>query len=116
MCNYPININQYLTTSTDFVITQFIKSPEKPTDELATYIDNQYQLTQSLNQLFIIKSFGIGRLPTQLVSNICIEDRRSPEWLELLKFYKCGNSINNAIPFVNCETNFNLIRGCLGEK
>lgn len=116
MCDYQININQYLTTSTDFVITQFIKSPEKPTDELATYIDNQYQLTQSLNQLFIIKSFGINKLPTQLEHHICIEDQRSLEWLELLKFYKCGNSINNAIPFVNCETNFNLIRGCVGEK
>lgn len=66
--------------------------------------------------MFIIKSFGIDNLPTQLASNICIEDQRSLEWLELLKFYKCGNSINNVVPFVNCETNFNLIRGCVGEK
>lgn len=116
MCNYPINIDNYLSNSTDFVITQFIKSPEKPTVELATYIDNQYQLTQSLNQLFLIKSFGIGRIPIQLAPHICIENQRSPEWLELLKFYKCGNSINNVVPFVNCETNFNLIRGCVGEK
>lgn len=116
MSDYPININDYLSNSTDFVITQFIKSPEKPTVELSTYIDNQYQLTQSLNQLFVIKSFGINRLPTQLVLHICVENQRSPEWLELLKFYKCGNSINNTIPFVNCETNFNLIRGCVGEK
>ena len=84
--------------------------------ELATYIDNRYQLSQSLNHLFVIKSFGIDKLPTQLVSNICTEDQRSPEWLELLKFYKCGNSIDNTISFVNCETNFNLIRGCIGEK
>jgi len=116
MLNYQINIDEYLSNSTDFVITQFIKSPEKPTIELTTYIDEQYQLTQSLNQLFIIKSFGIDKLPIQLVSHICIEDQRSHEWLELLKFYKCGNSINNIISFVNCQTNYNLIRGCIGEK
>ena len=30
MSVYPINIDNYLLNSTDFVITQFIKSPEKP--------------------------------------------------------------------------------------
>lgn len=36
--------------------------------------------------------------------------------MELLKFYKCGNTINNTIPFIDAETNYYLIRGCLGEK
>jgi len=45
-----------------------------------------------------------------------LENQRSSEWLDLLRFYQCGNSINNTIPFVNSDTNFNLIRGCLGEK
>lgn len=30
MSDYPINIDNYLSNSTDFVISQFIKSPEKP--------------------------------------------------------------------------------------
>lgn len=116
MYKVPINVDEYLLNSTDFVVNQFIKSPERPTQQLAEYIDTLYQSTQSLNQIFQIKSFGINTLPEQIIPHICIEDQRSPEWLDLLKFYKCGNSINNAIPYVDCETNFNLIRGCIGEK
>jgi hypothetical protein len=117
MTEINVSIDEYLLSkSTDFIINEFIKSPQIPTPELANFINNQYQQTLSLNQLFIIKSFGINKLPTQLLNNICIEDQRSPEWIELLKFYKCGNSINNTINYIDCETNFNLIRGCVGEK
>ena len=113
-----VSIDEYLLSidKPDFIINEFIKSPEIPTPELANFINNQYQQTLSLNQLFIIKSFGINKLPTELLNHICIEDQRSHEWIELLKFYKCGNSINNTIKFIDCETNFNLIRGCVGEK
>lgn len=112
-------IDEYLLSidKSDLVMmSEFIKSPEIPTPELETFVNNQYKQTLSLNQLFIIKSFGLNKLPTQLLNHICNEDQRSPEWIDLLKFYKCGNSINNTINFIDCGTNFNLIRGCLGEK
>lgn len=116
MADVNVSIDEYLLKSPDFDVAEFIKSPNVPTQELATFINEQHQQTQSVNQIFIIKSFGIDKLPAQMLSNVCVEDQRSPEWLELLKFYKCGNSVNNPINFVDCETNFNLIRGCIGEK
>lgn len=121
MLNYKIDIDTYLehcnlNCSNNFMINEFIKSPEKPTIQLSEYINNQYKLTKSLNEIFILYTFGIEFLPKQFISYICIENQRSIEWLELLKFYNCGNSINNTITFKDCETNFNLIRGCIGEK
>ncbi len=112
----PVDLNQYQSNSIDFVINEFIKSPEKPTPELCDSIDIRYRLEGSLNKIFELKSFGWELLPKSLLEHVHLENQRSLEWLDLLKFYHCGNSINNTIPFVNCETNFNLVRGCLGEK
>jgi hypothetical protein len=111
-----INMVTYLTNTSDFDIQEFIKSPEKPTLALANWINEKYQLSGSLNKIFEMKSFGCDLLPTSLLEHIHTENQRSSPWLDLLKFYQCGNTINNSIPFVDCEINFNLIRGCLGEK
>lgn len=114
--NVPVNLDLYMSNQTDHIINEFIKSPEKPTPELANYIDQQFIITGSLNKIFELKSFGCDLLPNSIKNHIHVENQRSSEWLNLLKFYKCGNTINNTIQFVDCFTNFNLIRGCLGEK
>lgn len=114
--NVSINLDLYMSKQTDYMISEFIKSPEKPTLELANYIDQQFIITGSLNKIFELKSFGCDLLPKSIKNHIHVENQRSLEWLNLLKFYKCGNTINNTIQFVDCLTNFNLVRGCLGEK
>jgi hypothetical protein len=106
----PNNIDTH-----NFLLCEFIKSPEKPTIHLSNWIDNLFSQTKSLNTIFELNSFGCENLPDVLIHHIHLENQRSSEWLELLKFYKCGNSINNQINYINCETNFNLVRGCLGE-
>lgn len=111
-----VTVDLDLTNSIDLTINEFIKSPEKPTQELANFVNHQFTLIGSLNKIFELKSFGCDLLPDLLQDYIHLENQRSLEWLDLLKFYQCGNSINNHIPFVDCETNFNLVRGCLGEK
>ena len=83
---------------------------------MSNYINHQFTLIGSLNKIFELKSFGYDLLPKLLLDHIHLENQRSSEWLDLLKFYQCGNTINNTIQFVDCNTNFNLIRGCLGEK
>lgn len=114
LSSYDLNLLNIIIA--DFDLAEFIKSPEKPTTQLAVWIDNLYSQTNSLNKIFELKSYGYDELPQLLKNNIHIEDQRSLEWLELLKFYKCGNTINNRINYIDCTTNFNLIRGCLGEK
>jgi hypothetical protein len=111
-----IDLITYLANIQYFDIQEFIKSPEKPTPALANWINEKYNLLGSLNKIFEIKSFNCDNLPASLLAHTHTENQRSSQWLDLLKFYQCGNTINNSIPFVDCETNFNLIRGCLGEK
>lgn len=110
------NLDLANITITDFELKEFIKSPEKPTSQLADYIDNLYSQTKSLNKIFELESYGIEKLPDLLKNHMHIENQRSIEWLELLKFYKCGNTVNNQVNYIDSKTNFNLIRGCLGEK
>jgi hypothetical protein len=112
----PINLDSYTSNPINLVIDEFIKSPEKPTLELSNYIGQQFIIAGSINKIFELESLGCDLLSDSIKNHIHIENQRSIEWLDLLKFYKCGNTINNTIPFVDCETNFNLIRGCLGEK
>lgn len=114
LSTYDLDLNNIIIT--DFGLKEFVNSPEKPTTQLANWIDNLYSQTNSLNKIFELTSYGYDELPILLKNHIHVENQRSSEWLELLKFYKCGNTINNQINYVDCNTNFNLIRGCLGEK
>ena len=100
----------------NIIFNEFVKSPEIPTDALQTHINELYSKTKSLNQIFVLNTFGCENLPDALRQHIHTENQRSSEWLRLLKFYQCGNTINNTIEFKDTLTNFNLIRGCVGEK
>ena len=112
---YPIDLQMNILDS-DLFANEFIKSPKFPTQTLQTHIDTLYSQTNSLNQIFILHSFNCDKLPQQIIQHIHTENQRSTQWLDLLKFYHCGNSINNQIKFVNTVTNFNLVRGCIVEK
>lgn len=84
-----IDLNICLTNLNDFTISEFIKSPEKPTSELDNWINTQYQLSGSINKIFVIKSSGCNLLPTTLLTHVHTENQCSSQWLDLLKFYKC---------------------------
>jgi hypothetical protein len=111
-----VNIDLDSIITNDLMLDEFVISPEKPTKKLSEHIDNLFVQTKSLNEIFIINSFGFEHIPNSLKHLIHLENQRSIEWLELLKFYKCGNTIYNKIDYIDSNTNFNLIRGCLGEK
>lgn len=120
MVDIGFDLDAYISTltnnSADFAIREFCKSPEKPSPELGEWINAKYHQAQSLNAIFEIETIGCDVLPQTMLAHIHMCNQRSTEWLDLLKFYSCGNSTNNVIEFIDCETNYNLIRGCLGEK
>lgn len=98
----------------DFILGEFLKSPQTPTPDLIEWINSSLSQTQSLNTIFQLETFGLENLPPCIIPHIHTENQRSPEWLDLLKFYN-STKIPNPIQYINCEKNFNLIKGCLGE-
>jgi len=107
----------------------FCESPDQPSEELieaflsrhAEAFGDDFNST-SIGSLFVFPSSNLEQFPEHIRHQIHCESQRSPEWQELLRFYKCGR--NTGVPDrpAECDTAakfvrfyWNLIRGCLGE-
>jgi hypothetical protein len=116
MSYYRLNVKENPTILSDRLWLEFTQSPSQPTAVFKSEFDKVY--SGSIQPLFLIPSFGEEFLPESLRQRTYMVDQRSPEWMELLTFYRCGN--NNGIAPVDTsrhitEVYYNLIRGCLME-
>lgn len=100
----------------DDLFQEFLTSPTQHTFKFQEmWIDTYGDST--INSMFKIKSSDeetvYSVLPEEFRSHLILMDQRSPEWLELLKFYSCGK--NSKIIGDDFRSKFNLIRGAITE-
>lgn len=98
------------------ILEAFLESPYKPSQRFVNLWERG--AFADLNSLFILENFGNTELLRQIIGNDAFEqfiwvNQRSPEWLELLKYYKCGRNSGkiNDTP----EGALNIVRGAITE-
>lgn len=103
--------------------SEFLKSPLGPTDLFVSEME-RVSPNRKLNQVFIIHS-NYEQVrdyldPTFIDKHVELVDQRTPEWLDMLKYYQCGKS-TGIVPYNGTtyrgwiETYYNLVRGSIGE-
>lgn len=112
----PIDIQKNSTLLPDGLFSEFINSPLESTLNFEIRFAQLYP-TRSINCVFPIECSNIDQLPPAVLNHTICVPQRSPEWLDALKYYTCGDNSG----FVPCTTNdwvkqyYNLIRGAIVE-
>ena len=115
--NLTVNLTVNCSDLPDAVFHEFVRSPLQPT---TLFEQEFYRICpdRDMNKLFRIVCQNTDKLPANLVNHAIVVDQRTPEWLELLTYYKCGSNTgvvpydgNDWVPFY-----YNLIRGSLIEQ
>lgn len=110
---------QNVTTLSNTLFTEFKRNPLTYSNEFMTEFVGTYGNT-SINSQFEIEvsdEATISRinqlLPSSITDHFVWINQRSPEWLNLLKYYKCGK--NTGAIGSEFESKYNLIRGAISE-
>lgn len=101
-------------------LSSFFESPNIPTNKFEEQFDKNF-FGLSVNSVFQIQStlpenrhILTNLFDPEFHNNFIWTSQRSLEWLELLKFFSCGNNTKE-IP-EGFDGKFNLIRGAIAEK
>ena len=121
--NKPVDLSWSTLTidttskSLDKLISEFIESPCKPTNEFIRLFESACP-SRDINSMFHISCQNTHLLPKTIRENHCIEiEQRSPEWTSLLTYYLCGKN-TGVIPYDGLHWvafYYNLIRGSIVE-
>lgn len=113
----PIDVNKNSTMLPNEVFNEFIRSPETPTKTFDHEFRKICTTYEGIGDLFPLESQNCDLIPAQVRERVITADQRSPEWLEALTFYKCGNN-TGVIPCPDdnwVDHYYNLIRGSIVE-
>lgn len=104
------------------LVEEFAKSTERPTDVFVNEWLKKYgRVSDTINEFSVLdKHIGtLPDLPSDIAIRIMMANPRSPEWLVLLKTYKCGRNSGlvptDGTPEDIIHDRYNLIRGIIVE-
>lgn len=100
------------------ILDLFLQSPKLATPEFE-HAWTSFANGRTVNEVFIKKVSDVGncqfspRIAQIVEEKMIVIPQRTPEWIELLTFYKCGN--NGAEIGDDFQAQYNLIRGSIVE-
>lgn len=113
-----IDMSSVETSISNDLLSEFLKSASEPTSTFEVEFDKVCP-NRDLNDFFQVDPIGAEYIPSDLNAHLHQIQQRSGEWLDLLRFYKCGTSlgVTPLDPNVNwVKFYYNLIRGNIIEQ
>jgi len=111
---HALNSHTNPTKLSDILFQEFVNSPFEPTEKFIQEWEKRYDSTDA-SSMFIMQS-DANSIPKDVQDSHVIDiSQRTPEWKNLLTFYKCGDNSVDKSKWIDVRGIYHLIAGNIIE-